>query len=144
MKQFTAADFQAAMQGPDPRMVELTYLQERLGSPAELLAQSLPPLGTVLTDQGPMDVADAMIAFGIDHVVYRFGTWVVTADGIACLVHHFPITRARLREQEDWARYLAGHDWVNLWDLVRALAVAQHSAAHREESGPQGDSAYPS
>ncbi len=143
MKPYTAADFQAAMQGPDPRMAELAYLRARLGPPAELLAQSLPPEGTILTEQGPMDVADAMAAFGVDHVIYRFGTWVVTGDGIACLVHHYPLTQARLREHQDWASHLAEHAWVNLWDLVRALAVAHELGSRRDDPGPYGDGAHP-
>ena len=144
MKAYTAADFQSAMHGPDPRMEELAYLQARLGSPVEFLLQSQPLVGLVLTEQGPMEVADAMVAFDVGSAVYRFGTWVVTEDGIACLVHHYPLTRARLQEHQDWASHLAAQAWVNLWDLVRALAVAQHQGSRREETGPYGDGAHPS
>jgi hypothetical protein len=144
MKPYTAADFQFAMQGPDPRMEELAYLQARLGSPVEFLQQSQPLVGLVLTEQGPMEVADAIVAFDVGSVVYRFGAWVVTEDGIACLAHHYPLTRARLQEHQDWGSHLAMHAWVNLWDLVRALAVARRLWAGREDSGPYGDGAHPS
>ena len=143
MKPYTAADFQSAMQGPDPRMAELAYLQERLGPAAELLAQSQPLAGTVFTEQGPMEVADAIAAFAVGTVVYRFGTWVVTEEGVACLVHHYPLVHARLAEQQDWASHLAEQPWVNLWDVLRALAVARQSG-HRQHHEPHGDGAYPS
>ena len=144
MRAYNATDFQSAMRGPDPRMVELAYLQERLGAAATLLAQSQPLVGTVLTERGSMEVLDAMAAFGIDTVVYRFGTSVVTDDGVACLVHHYPLPHARLEEHQDWASHLAAHAWVNLWDLVRALAVARQVGTHREDHGPFGDGAHPS
>ncbi len=144
MKHYTAADFQSAMRGHDPRMEELAFLRSCLGSPSELLGQSQPLAGMVLTEQGLMDVEDAIITWNVGAVLYRFGTWVVTEDGIACLAHHYPLTQARLHEQQDWASHLAEHPWVNLWDLVRALAVAQHPGAHREENGASGDGAHPS
>ena len=144
MKPYTATDFQSAMQGPDPRMAELAYLQARLRNAAELLVQSQPLEGTVLTEQGPMDVVDAMVAFDVGTVVYRFGTWVVTEDGIACLVRHYPLTRERLQEHQNWASHLAEQTWVSLWDLVRALAVTGHIHSRRQEHGPYGDGAHPS
>jgi hypothetical protein len=144
MKPYTAADFQSAMQGPDPRREELIYLQERLGPAAGLLGQSQPLVGMVLTEQGPMEVSEALATFEVGTVVYRFGTWVVTEDGVACLVHHYPLTDARLRENQDWASHLAEQQWVNLWDALRALAVAQHAAGHGHYGGPYGDAGHPS
>ena len=139
MRAYNATDFQSAMRGPDPRMVELAYLQERLGAAATLLAQSQPLVGTVLTERGSMEVLDAMAAFGIDTVVYRFGTSVVTDDGVACLVHHYPLPHARLEERQDWASHLAELPWVNLWDALRALAVARQIGARRTPYEPRGD-----
>ena len=144
MKRYTAADFQAAMHGPDPRMEELAYLQAWLGHSTSLLAQSQPLVGTVLTEQGPMEVADAIAAFDVGTVLYRFGTWVVTEDGVACLVHHYPLTHARLQEHQDWASLLAQHPWVNLWDALRALSVARHTGSRRQHDGPHSDGAHPS
>ena len=144
MKRYTAADFQSDMHGPDPRMEELVYLQARLGPASALLAQSEPLAGILFTEQGAMDVADAAAAFAVGTVVYRFGTWVVTRDGVACLVHHYPLTHARLQEHEDWARHLAEQPWVNLWDALRALVVVEQIGQHREQGGPYGDSAHPS
>ncbi|HSH78336.1 MAG TPA: hypothetical protein VLA19_07365 [Herpetosiphonaceae bacterium] len=144
MKSYSAADFQADMHGPDPRMEELAYLQARLETASALLVQSQPLTGTLFTEQGPMDVSDAVAAFAVGNVVYRFGTWVVTQDGVACLVHHYPLTHARLQEREDWARHLAEQPWVNLWDALRALRVVEHMAQHREHGGPYGDGAHPS
>jgi hypothetical protein len=144
MKPYTAADFQSAMQGHDPRREELAYLQERLGPAADLLVQSQPLLGTVLTEQGPMEVSEALAAFAVGTVVHRFGTWVVTEDGVACLVHHYPLTHARLNERQDWASHLAEQSWVNLWDALRALSVAQHTAGRGQRGGPYGDAAHPS
>ncbi len=144
MKPYTAADFHADMHGPDPRMEELAFLQARLGPASALLAQSQPLTGTLFTEQGPMEVVNAAAAFGVGSVVYRFGTWVVTQDGVACLVHHYPLTHARLQEPEDWARHLAEQPWVNLWDALRALAVVEQMGQHREQGGPHGDGAYPS
>jgi hypothetical protein len=144
MKPYSAADFQASMDGPDPRMEELAYLQARLGPAAELLVQQQPLAGTVMTEQGPMDVAAAIAIFVAAPVRYRFGTWVVTEDGVACLVRHVTLTHARLQEKQNWASHLAEQDWVNLWDLLRALAVEhQHGATH-PGSGPYGDGAHPS
>lgn len=125
-------------------MAELTYLRARLGPAEELLAQSQPLEGTVFTEQGSMEVAAAMAAFDVRSVVYRFGTWVVTEDGIACLAHHYPLTQARLQERQDWASHLAEQPWVSLWDALRALAVAEHIRPHRQEHGPRGDGAHPS
>ena len=144
MKPFTAADFQSAMHGPDPRTEELAYLQARLGPAAGLLAQSQPLAGTVLTEQGPMGVAEAIATFDVGKVMYRFGTWVVTEEGVACLAHHFPLTYARLRENQDWASHLAEQSWVSLWDALRALAVAQQTEPRRQGDGPYGDGAHPS
>ncbi len=144
MKPYTAADFQSAMQGPDPRMEELAYLQACLGSAAELLVQSQPLAGTVLTEQGPMEVADAVTAFDVGTVMYRFGTWVVTEDGMACLARHYPLTRAHHEERDDWASHLAEQTWANLWDLVRALVVAEQRVWRNREQGPFGDEAHPS
>ena len=144
MKSYTSSDFQAAMRGPEPRMEELAYLQARLEPSAGLLAQSQPLTGTIFTEQGPMEVADAITAFEIGTVVYRFGTWVVTEDGIACLAHRYPLTHALLQEQQDWASHLAEQSWVNLWDLLRALAVVQHTGSRQEQHGPYGESASPS
>ena len=144
MKPYTAADFQSDMHGPDPRMEELAYLEAGLGPAAGLLAQSQPLAGIVLTERGPMEVADAMAAFDVGTAVYRFGTWVVTEDGIACLVHHYPLTHARLQEQEDWASHLAEQTWANLWDALRALTVARQMGSGRQRHGPHGDGAHPS
>ncbi len=143
MKHFTAADFRTAMRGPDPRRAELAFLQSVIGPADDLLAQSQPPSGTVLTERGVMDVAEAMVAFDVGTVIHRFGTWVVTGDGIACLVRHYPLTEKRLHEHEDWAALLAEQPWVNLWDFLRALAVAQHLRRRHPEHGPSGDGAYP-
>lgn len=74
-------------------------------------------------------------------VIYRFGTWVVTDDGIACLVHHYPLTIVRLHEEQDWARHLAEQTWVNLWDFLRALAVASHVRGSGQQDGGHGDAA---
>lgn len=144
MRPYSATDFQADMQGPNPRMEELAYLQERLGAASALITQSQPLTGMVLTEQGPMDVADAMVAFGVETAVFRFGTWVVTEDGIACLAHHYPLSHARLQEHQDWAGHLAEQPWVNLWDLLRALEVARHMGSHGQHHGPSGDGSHPS
>ncbi len=144
MKRYTAADFQSAMHGRDPRMEELAYLQARLEAATELLAQSQPLVGTVFTERGPMEVVEAIAAFDVGRVLHRFGTWVVTESGIACLVHHYPLATARLHEGEDWASLLAEQTWVNLWDLLRALRVAQEPVTHQQQRGPHGDSSYPS
>ncbi len=144
MKPYTAADFQFAMQGPDPRKEELAYLQARLGPATALLPQSQPLMGTLFTDKGPMEVADAVATFEVGTPIYRFGTWVVTEEGIACLVHHYPLAHARLQEQEDWAGHLAEQAWVNLWDLLRALTVARQMESHQTQHGPYGDGAHPS
>lgn len=143
MKPYTASDFQAAMQGLEPRMAELAYLQARLEPASVLLAQAQPLTGTVFTDRGPMDLSEALVAFEVGTVLYRFGTWVVTEDGIACLVHHYPLTLARLHEQQDWARHLAEQGWVSLWDVLRAMAVAAHVGKRAQDDGPQGDAAQP-
>ncbi len=124
-------------------MEELAYLQALLGSAEALLLQSQPLTGTVYTDQGAMDVAAALVAFDVERVVYRFGTWVVTEDGVACLVHHYPLTRARLSEPQDWASHLAEQSWVNLWDLQRALVVEQHLRSRTNHRGPSGDGTHP-
>ena len=144
MRPYGGADFQSAMHGQDPRMAELAYLQATLTDAGRLLEQSQPLVGTVFTEQGPMDVVDAMAAFAVDRVVYRFGTWVVTDDGIACLTRHYPLTRARLQEHENWASHLAEQSWANLWDLVRAMVVAEQSVWRTREQGPFGDEAHPS
>ena len=144
MSHSDAAAFQAAMQGPDPRMAELAYLQAWLDDATALLVQSQPLDGTVFTEQGPLEVADAMAAFDVGPVRYRFGTWVVTDDGIACLARHYPLSHARLQEHEQWASYLAEQPWANLWDLVRAIVVSQHIHARRPDPGPSGDGAHPS
>lgn len=144
MRSYTAGDFQSAMHGPDPRMEELAYLQVRLESASILIAQSQPFTGTVFTERGSMEVEEAIAAFDVGRVLYRFGTWVVTEDGIACIVHHYPLAIARLNEGEDWASHLAEQPWVNLWDLLRALKVAHELAAHPRQSGPQGDGSHPS
>ncbi|HZG67442.1 MAG TPA: hypothetical protein VEZ12_11910 [Herpetosiphonaceae bacterium] len=144
MKPFGDAEFHTAMHRPAPRVAELAYLQACLGDAAQLLLQSQPLVGTVFTEQGPMEVTDAIAAFDVGTVVYRFGTWVVTDDGIACLTRHYPLTRARLKEHEDWAGHVAEQTWANLWDLVRALVVAQQSGARQQGSGPYGDDAHSS
>jgi hypothetical protein len=141
---YNAADFQSAMHGPEPRMVELAYLQGLLGPPEVLMAQGQPLVGTVYTTQGPMEVAEALSVFGVGKVVYRFGTWVVTDDGIACLVHNYPLTSTRLREQQDWARHLAEQDWANLWDFLRAFTVAAQIGSLTPSPGPVGDGTRPS
>lgn len=144
MRPYGGADFQSAMHGLEPRMVELAYLQATLRDAEQLLAQSQPLTGTIFTEQGPLEVADAMAAFGVGQVVYRFGTWVVTDDGVACLTRHYPLTRARLEEHEDWASHLAEQTWANLWDLVRALVVAEQRVWRSREKGPFGDESHPS
>ncbi|MDP9314885.1 MAG: hypothetical protein M3R24_29105 [Chloroflexota bacterium] len=144
MKLYTAADFQTEMQTPDPRAAELSYLKMCLGSVTAILAQRQPLTGLIFTEQGPMDVADAVTLFVAGPVLHRFGTWVVTQDGIACLVHQYPLTQARLHEQEDWANHLAEQSWVNLWDLLRAMMVARQAGFSQQQDGPQGDGAQPS
>lgn len=144
MRRYTATDFQAAMYGPDPRAVELAYLQSRLGPTAVLLAQSQPLIGTVFTEQGSMRVPDAIDAFNVDAVLYRFGTWVVTEHGVACLVHHYPLTQTQVQQPQEIIRQLAEQTWVNLWDLLRALAVARHTGSPQSENGPQGNETHPS
>lgn len=91
-----------------------------------------------------MDVPDAIAAFEVGTVLYRFGTWVVTDDGVACLVRHYPLARARLREPLDWASLLAQQDWVCLWDFLRALAVATQSRTRHPSDGSHGGEAQPS
>lgn len=144
MKRYTASDFQAAMHGQDPRRAELAHLEACIGPPAGLLAQSQPSTGMVLTEQGPMDVVDALQTLAIGKVVYRFGTWAVTEGRIACLVHAFPLSHAQLQENPDWPSHLAEQPWVNLWDALRALRVAIHVRAQRPPDGSQGDAARPS
>jgi hypothetical protein len=144
MKAYTSSDFQADMRGPEPRREELAYLQARLEPSDGLLVQSLPLTGTIFTEQGPMEVDAAIAAFEVGTVVYRFGTWAVTEDGIACLVHRYPLTHALLQAQQDWASHLAEQSWVNLWDLLRALAVAQHTRSRQEQHGPYGNPTSPS
>jgi hypothetical protein len=144
MRRYTATDFQAAMYGPDPRSVELAYLQSRLGPQSVLLAQSQPLTGDVFTEQGAMRVTDAVAAFDVGAVLYRFGTWVVTEHGIACLVHHYPISQAQIQQRDDIAPQLAEQSWVNLWDLLRALAVAGHPASAPPQGGGQGNETHPS
>ncbi len=144
MRSYTAGDFQSAMHGPDPRMEELAYLQVRLEPASVLIAQSQPLAGTVFTERGSMEVEEAAAAFEVGRVLFRFGTWVVTEDGIACIVHHYPLATARLHEGEDWASLLAEQSWVNLWDLLRAIKVAHELAARRQQRGPQGDGSHPS
>ena len=144
MKPYTAADFHTAMHGIEPRMEELAYLQARLASASVLLAQAQPLTGTVYTERGPMEIAEALVAFNVGTVTHRFGTWVVTEDGIACLVHHYPLTSARLHEQQDWASHLAEQSWVNLWDFLRALTVASNAKTREQQDGSRGDTAQPS
>lgn len=144
MKAYTATDFQTDMRGPDPRMIELAYLQAHLEPIDDLLAQSQPLAGTIFTEQGPLEVHQAIAAFGVAPVLYRFGTWAVTSDGVACLVRHYPLSHSQLHEQQDWASYLAEQGWVNLWDLLRTLKVAHHIAARRQQGGPHGQEAHPS
>lgn len=124
-------------------MAELADLQERLAPPSALLAQAQPLTGVLYTARGPLDVAEALVVFEVGTVVYRFGSWAVTDDGIACLVHHYPLTRARLHEDQDWARHLAEQSWVNLWDVVRALAVAAQHSTPEHPGGGHGDGAHP-
>ena len=63
MSDSDAAALQAAMQGPDPRMAELAYLQAWLGDAAALLVQSQPLAGMVFTEQGPLRLADLKAAY---------------------------------------------------------------------------------
>lgn len=140
---YTAADFQSALHGPGSRMEELAYLQALLGPAEALLSQNQPMAGIVYTERGPMDVLDAMGVFGIDNVMYRFGTWVVTNDGVACLVHHYPLTRARLSEEQNWPSHLAEQSWVSLWDLLRALLVEQHVRSRTKHHETSGDGTHP-
>ena len=143
MDRYTAADFQSDMQGPSPRTEELAYLQARLGPVEELLRQSQTLEGIVFTERGAMDVEAALEAFDVGPVRYRFGTWVVTDSGIACLVRHYPIAEEHLAGDHDWASLLAEQDWPNLWDLLRTLAVARHSA-RPQTSDRHGGASYPS
>lgn len=144
MRRYTAMDFQAAMYGPDSRSIELAYLQSRLGPTAVLLAQHQSLVGTVFTEQGAMRVTDAIAAYEVGPVLYRFGTWVVTEHGVACLVHHYPIAQAQLQHHTEIARQLAEQSWVNLWDLLRALAVARHAESAPRQGGEQGNETHPS
>jgi hypothetical protein len=144
MKPYTSTDFQAAMRGPEPRMEELAYLQRRLEPAATLLTQSQPLTGVLFTEQGPMEVTDAIAAFQVGTVLHRFGTWVVTEDGIACLVRHYPLTYARLQEHQDWASHLAEQEWVSLWDLLRALTVAHQASPRQTQHGPYSEGSHPS
>ena len=100
MNAYTAADFQAALQPADPRLVDLAYLQAHRAPAPALLAQSQPMDGTLFTEQGPRTVVDAIGAVAVGPVRYWLGTWVVTDDGIACLVHRSPLTHARLVEAQ--------------------------------------------
>ena len=125
-------------------MAELADLRARLSAPDTLLAQAQPLSGIVYTERGPLEVAEALVAFAVGPVVYRFGTWVVTTDGIACLVRHYPLTRAQLQGPEDWARHLAEQPWANLWDVLRALTVATHPGTRSHSGGGHGDESRPS
>lgn len=144
MRRYTAMDFQAAMYGPDPRSIELAYLQSRLGPTTVLLAQHQSLAGTVFTEQGAMRVTDAITAYEVGSVLYRFGTWAVTEQGVACLVHRYSITQAQIQQHDDIVRQLAEQSWVNLWDLLRALAVARHAESASPRGGEQGNETHPS
>lgn len=144
MRRYTATDFQTAMYGPDPRTVELVYLQSRLEPPAVLLAQSQSLIGTVFTEHGAMRVSEAITAFEVGSVLYRFGTWAVTEHGVACLVHPTSLTQAQIQQRDEIVRQLAEQSWVNLWDLLRALAVARHIESLPPQSGGQGNETHPS
>lgn len=65
MKPHTAADFQTDMRGADPCMIELAYLQAHLDPIDDVLPQSQPLAGIVFTEQGPMEVRQAIAAFGV-------------------------------------------------------------------------------
>lgn len=144
MRRYTAMDFQAEMYGPNPRTIELAHLESRLGPTAALLAQSQSLVGTIFTEQGAMRIADAITAFGVGTVLYRFGTWAVTEQGIACLVHHYPIPQAQIQQQNEIARQMAEQSWVNLWDLLRALTVARHRESSSVDDEGQGNESHPS
>lgn len=144
VKRFGSADYQSFMNRADPRMVELAYIEERIGDVSQVVEQSQPLAGTVFTEQGAMDVADAIVAYNVGTVIHRFGTWVVTEDGIACLVRHYPLSRARLGEHENWASHLAEQTWANLWDVVRALVVEAQRGARSPEPGSHTDGTHPS
>lgn len=132
------------MNPPSPRMVELAYLEQCIGNGLHLHAQSQPLSGLIYTEQGAMDVSEALVAFAVGKVIYRFGTWVVTDDGIACLVRHYPLTRTRLREHEDWASHLAEQSWANLWDFVRALVQVKLVGLHKEQELSEDGGSHPS
>jgi hypothetical protein len=92
----------------------------------------------------PHPITHTAAAVAVGPVRYRFGTWVVTDDGIACLVHRYPLSHARRAQAQDWPRHLPELPWVNVWDLLRAVAVVQAVGPHPPRPGPQGEAAHPS
>ncbi len=55
---YTAADFQSALHGPEPRMEELAYLRALLDRPEALLSQAQSMTGIVYTEHGPLEVVE--------------------------------------------------------------------------------------
>jgi len=68
MSSCTTADVQAAIQFPDPRMVELAYLQAHLAPATAVRAQRQLMDGTLFTEQGPRLVEDAISAVAVGPV----------------------------------------------------------------------------
>ena len=62
-------------------------------------------------------------------ILWRFGDWAVTDDGVECLSHPYFIEKGGLGE--DWEDHLAGKTWPNMPDVCKALGRARdhHGAA---------------
>lgn len=57
-------------------------------------------------------------------IIYRFGQFAITDDGIECLVTAYSINKTRLSEQ-DWIKHMEEKSWVNMADFKKTIYQAE-------------------
>lgn len=80
--------------------------------------------GTVSYGEKEMTIIEIATLRELPPILFRFGDWVVSPEGVDCLTQEYTVTKERLSEN-DWIRHMSEKTWVNIDDFRQALFRTQ-------------------
>jgi len=75
-----------------------------------------PYTGSVKIGEKENTIVEIATELGLDTIIKRFGDWVITTQGIDCLIKSCSISISQI-EEENWVEKLKDEWWVNSGDF---------------------------
>jgi hypothetical protein len=79
--------------------------------------------GTIHTNNRDYTICELATRNELPPILFRFGDWAVTTDGLYCLTHDYVIVYQRFHE--DWNEHMSEKTWINMDDFSRAYSTAE-------------------